>query len=249
MKKKSILKIIFKVAYGIGKACVLGFLLIFALIVCLQRFSNNSISLFNYRLFSVVTGSMAPMYNIGDILLCKEVDVNTLKIGDDISYVGDDGTYKDKVITHRIIDIKKDENGEPVFYTKGIATSVVDPAVTKEQIYGKIVNEIEPMSRLYKFVSTTKGFYMAIFVPLTLLIGSEVIVSMVEKAKDKKEAKEEKVKVKNEPKKLEVNEDSKKAEIKAEIERIEKEIEEKKKAEVKAEIERLQKELEEKNKK
>ena len=120
MKSKNILKIMFKIVYGIGKAIVLGFLLVFALLVCLQRFSDNNISFFKYRLFSVVTGSMAPRYTIGDILLCKEVDVKTLKVGDDISYFGDYGSYKDKVITHRIIQIEKDDNGELLFYTKGI---------------------------------------------------------------------------------------------------------------------------------
>lgn len=246
MKKKSLVKTIFKIVYGLFKACILGFLLVFALIVCLQRFSNNTISLFKYRLFSVVTASMAPMYDVGDILLCKEVDVNTLKVGDDISYVGNSGTYDDKVITHRIIDIKENKNGKRQFYTKGIATSVVDPVVSEEQIYGKITKEVEPMSVLYKFISTTKGFYIAIFVPLTLLIGSEVIVTLIEKTKDKKESKKEANRISG---KSDDNKSDKKAEIKAEIERIEKEIEEKKKAEVKAEIERLQKELENKKNK
>lgn len=239
------MKTIFKIIYTFFKTCVLGFLLVFALLVCLQRFSNNSISLFSYRLFSVVTASMSPMYNIGDILLCKEVDVDTLKVGDDISYVGNTGTYKDKVITHRIIEIKTDDNGKREFYTKGIATSVVDPVVKEEQIYGKITKEVEPMSALYKFISTTKGFYICIFVPLTLLIGSEVVVTLVEKAKDKKENKVNKTEINDKPK----DEEVKKAEIKVEIERIEKEIEEKKKAEIKAEIEKLQKELDNKKNK
>ena len=240
MKSKNILKIMFKIVYGIGKAIVLGFLLVFALLVCLQRFSDNNISFFKYRLFSVVTGSMAPRYTIGDILLCKEVDVKTLKVGDDISYFGDYGSYKDKVITHRIIQIEKDDNGELLFYTKGIATSLVDPVVKEDQIYGKITTEVRFMSKLYKFMSTSQGFYVCIFAPLALLIGSELIVSSIEKRKDKKKQLEEgsSKEVKNDK-----NDAAKKAEIKAEIERIEKEIEEKKKAEIKAEIERLQKEM------
>ena len=241
MKSKNILKIILKVIYNIGKACVLGFLLVFAMLVCVQRFSNNFISFFSYRLFSVVTGSMEPRYAIGDILLCKEVDIKTLKVGDDISYVGNYGTFKDKVITHRIIEIDKDKDGKLLFYTKGIATTLVDPVVREEQIYGKITKEVEPLSDLYKFMSTSQGFYLCIFAPLGLLIGSEIIVSLMEKRKDKKAAS---VKVSG----GNSDEEKKKAEIKAEIERIEKEIEEKKKAEIKAEIERLQKEMDKKNK-
>lgn len=252
MKRKSILKTVIKVLYGLFKTCILAFLLVFALIVCLQRFSNNSVSFFNYRLFSVVTGSMVPKYDIGDVLVCKEVDINTLKVGDDISYVGIDGTYNDKVITHRIIEIKKDETGKLLFYTKGIATKTIDPVVKEEQIYGKITGEVAMLSALYKFISTSKGFYIAIIVPLVLLIGSEIIVTLVEKKKDKQELKKSKNKEKEEPKELS-EEDKKKAELKAEIERVQLEIEKKKKEEeenkkkaIKEEIERLQKEIDSK---
>lgn len=254
MKRKSILKTVIKVIYGVFKTCLLAFLLIFALIVCLQRFSNNSVSFFNYRLFSVVTGSMVPKYDIGDVLLCKEVDPETLVVGDDISYVGIDGTYNDKVITHRIIKIEKDETGKLLFYTKGIATKTVDPVVKEEQIYGKITGEVGFLSALYKFISTSKGFYIAIIVPLVLLIGSEIIVTMVEKKKDKEDSKKKKVvsSKSDEPKELSL-EDAKKAELKAEIEKVQKEIElkkkleeEKKKQAIKEEIERLQKEIDSK---
>lgn len=262
MKGKSVLKIIFKIVYGIFKAILLCFLALFALIVCMQRFSNNTVSLFGYRLFSVVTPSMAPKYNVGDVLLCEEVDVDTLVVGDDISYLGAKGTYKDKVITHRIIKIEEEKEGEKVFYTKGIATKNVDPSITEKQIYGKVTKRIPFLSDLYKFISTKHGFYIAIFVPLVLLIGSEVIVTMVDKLKSKKKKDSEEVKEIEEPRKEEIKEekfdseeDKKRAQIKAEIERIQKEIEEKKrleeekkKAEIKAEIERLQKEIAEKNK-
>ena len=240
MKRKSILKILIKVIYGAFKTCLICFLLVFALLVCLQRFSNNSVALFNYRMFSVVTGSMVPMYDIGDVLICKEVDVETLKVGDDISYFGKTGAYKDKVITHRIIKIETDENGELSFYTKGIATKTVDPIVKEDQIYGKITKKATILSALYKFISTPSGFYIAIIVPIVLLIGSEIIVTMFERARDKKIAKKAK---KEEAKELPDNADSQKEAIEKEIAEIQRKIEEKKKEEIKKEIERLQKEI------
>lgn len=247
MKRKSILKTIIKIVYGFFKTCLLGFLLIFALLVCLQRFSNNSIALFNYRMFSVVTGSMVPMYDIGDVLICKEVDVETLKVGDDISYFGKSGAYKDKVITHRIIKIETDENGELSFYTKGIATKTIDPIVKEDQIYGKITKKAVFLSALYKFISTPSGFYIAIIVPIVLLIGSEVIVTMFERKRDKKLAKKKE--------KLKTSESNDKEAIMKEIEEIQRKIEEKKKLEeekkkeeIKKEIERLQQQIDQKNK-
>lgn len=166
------------------KVCVLTFMIMFALIICMQRFSNNSLSIFNYRLFSVVTGSMSPKYEIGDVLLCKEVDVNTLKVGDDITYLGKSGTFKNKIVTHRIHNIEETD-GELKFYTKGIASTRIDPVVKKDQIYGKIVIKFEILSWLYKFITTPSGFYICIFIPIAILIGSEIISTSVEKYEEK----------------------------------------------------------------
>jgi len=175
----------FKIIMTLCKTAVGLFLASFAIIVCLQRFSNNSISFMEYRMFSVATGSMVPKYQIGDVILCKEVDTNTLKIGDDITYIGNAGTFKDKTVTHRIIDIKTSSAGERLFYTKGIASTRTDPIVKEDQIYGKIVKKFNFLSWLYKFVTTPDGFYMCIFIPLTFLVGSEIVTSMVERYEEK----------------------------------------------------------------
>lgn len=161
-------------------------LVLFIAIVLLQKFSNNSITLFNYRMFTVLTGSMQPKYNIGDVLLCKEVDVETLEVGDDISYLGKEGSYKNKVITHRIVKIEKDKNNELLFHTQGLTNSVEDPVVKENQIYGKIVRNMGLLSYIHKLISTPGGFYLCIFIPLMILIGSEIISSMVERFEDKR---------------------------------------------------------------
>ena len=175
---------IFKILGITLKIGVLIFMIMFALIICMQRFSNNSISIFNYRLFSVASGSMAPKYVIGDVILCKEVDLRTLKIGDDITYLGTSGTFKDKVVTHRIFGIEE-VDGKLEFQTKGIASTRVDPIVKEEQVYGKIVLELKALSWLYKFITTPNGFYICIFIPITILIGSEIISTSIEKYEEK----------------------------------------------------------------
>ena len=77
------------------------FVLLFVLVVCLQRFSNNEISLFSYRVFTVVSGSMKPEYDIGDVLISKEVDANKIKNGDDVSYLGKRRTFNGR--THELL--------------------------------------------------------------------------------------------------------------------------------------------------
>lgn len=64
------------------------FLVAFIVVVCLQRFSDNKISFFNYRMFTVISGSMKPKYDIGDVLISKKEDPSKIKVGDTISYLG-----------------------------------------------------------------------------------------------------------------------------------------------------------------
>jgi signal peptidase len=179
-KKINILKII-----GLTiKTAVIVLMGMFALIICLQRFSDNSLSVFNYRLFSVASGSMAPKYVVGDVILCKKVDLKTLKVGDDITYLGKSGTFKDKIVTHRVLKIEE-ADGKLQFHTKGIASTRIDPIVQEEQIYGKIVMEFKMLSWLYKFIVTPSGFYICIFIPLAILLGSEIVSTTVEKYEEK----------------------------------------------------------------
>lgn len=172
------------------------FVLLFVLVVCLQRFSNNEISLFSYRMFTVVSGSMKPEYDIGDVLISKEVDANKIKKGDVVSYLGKSGTFNGKVVTHRVEKIEKDVDGRLVFHTKGLANLVEDPVVYEDQIYGVVVHEAKILSFIYKCVSTPKGMFIFIVIPVLYIVGSEMIYFMLEKEeKRRNKLKEQKVEV------------------------------------------------------
>ena len=76
--KKLLENKVFKVVYGIFKAIVMTFLIVYLLFVIVQRFTGNS-AIFGYRVFTVATGSMEPLYMVNDVILVEEVDINTLK--------------------------------------------------------------------------------------------------------------------------------------------------------------------------
>ena len=157
-------------------------ILAFALVVYLQRFSDNRISIFSYRMFTVVSESMEPRYSIGDVLIAREVPTDTLRVGDDISYRGMVGDFRGKVITHEIVGIEEDpQTGENLFFTKGLASLVVDPVVHEDQIYGKIVYKSVFLSAVYRAISTDVGFFLLIVLPVMFIIGSELIHVLVGK--------------------------------------------------------------------
>lgn len=187
------MKTLFKVVKTIVNVVVIVLVLLFVLVVCLQRFSNNEISFLNFRLFTVVSGSMEPLYSIGDVLLAKEIDVHDIKEGDSISYIGTVGQFKDKVVTHEVVQIEKDKDGKLLFHTKGLTNLTEDPIVKEEQVYGKIVGEVWILSVIYGIVSKPMGMFFCVIIPLFYIIGSEFLSFLLDKEEDRRE----KLKAKN----------------------------------------------------
>ena len=166
IKENKKLKLIGDIAY------VLLFIIVVLMlvVVILQRASNNSISIGGYRMFSVATGSMIPVYNVGDVLVAKEVKPDEIKIDDDIVYKGAKGSFKDKVVTHRVISIEKEEDNNYKIITKGVANTEQDPEIDQTQVYGKVIYKIKSLSFLGKMMKNMYVFYFAIFIPATLII-------------------------------------------------------------------------------
>lgn len=180
---------IFKIIMTTIKVMISLALVAFVVVVCMQRFSNNKLSFFNYRMFAVVTESMKPRYNVGDVLISKDIDTKKIKVGDTVSYLGNYSNFKGKVITHEVISIETDEDGKLLFHTKGIANLVEDPVVKEDQIYGIIVHKSAILSLVYKTVSTDIGFYLFIILPIFYVIGSEIISTLLEKEEEKRNIK------------------------------------------------------------
>lgn len=168
-EKKSVLDIIVTI---IKVICTILLILLIA-VLALQRFSNNEKAIGGFRVFNVATESMVPKYLVGDVLVVKEEQIDNLKIGDDVTYLGKQGTFNGRVVTHQIVAIDETENGK-VFHTKGIANEVEDPTITGDQIYGKVVYKCVIISLLTKLMNNMTAFYIVVFVPFAVLISLQL---------------------------------------------------------------------------
>ena len=196
---------VFKVLKTIIDIALTVFVLAFVIVVCLQRFSNNEISLFKHRMFTVVSGSMVPKYQIGDVLIAKETEAKDIKKGDDVSYLGNSGTF----------------DGKYMFHTKGLANLVEDPIVYEDQLYGVVVHKAVLLSFVYKCVATKTGMFLFIGIPIIYVIASEMIAFMVEKEEERRRKLKE-----NKNKEVEVKKDETLDETKEKIKRVEEKIKE-----------------------
>jgi signal peptidase len=179
-------KKVLKILITTIKVAVYVALALFILVVCMQRFSNNKISFFNFRMFTVVSQSMTPKYDIGDVLIAREKDPSKIKEGDVISYLGAYGDFKGKVITHRVVGISKDSTGKYFFRSKGDANIVEDPIVSEDQLYGVVVYKSSILSLIYRIVGTKVGFFLFIIIPILFIIASEMITTLLEKEEERR---------------------------------------------------------------
>lgn len=136
-----------------------------------QKTSDNKGSIGGIKIFTVITGSMIPVYDIGDILVVKEVLPEEIKVGDDIVYKGEKGSYKNKTITHRVVLINKKEDGNYKIITKGVANLGQDPEINQTQVLGKVIFDVPIMSYILKIIT---NIYVWMFIPVVILIRKNI---------------------------------------------------------------------------
>lgn len=94
-----------------------------------------SIGTFGFKPTVLVSGSMQPALDVGDIALIKNVNPAAIHEGDIIKFKDEDGTS----IIHRVVAIREEE-GQRTFQTKGDANNDPDREPVHEyQIEGRVI--------------------------------------------------------------------------------------------------------------
>ena len=176
----------FQIIYTIIKIFVVAMLSIYLLFVIVQRFTNNS-SILGYRVFTIATGSMEPVYNIDDVILVKDTDPSTLKKGDDIAYLGNRDAVKGLIVTHRIIRMETFNDGKVHYTLKGVNNKYEDPSITADQILGKVVGKLPVVNFINHVVKNIYGFFFLVFCPLVLVIFLEIADTIIDMKLEKNE--------------------------------------------------------------
>ena len=162
-----------KKVVGIVINVILWLFVVFAALTTVVVFtgtSNNGVgNLFGYMPFSIQTQSMEPTIKAGDVVIGKEVDFNTLKEGDIITYWTT--VDEQKILnTHRITKVISNGKGSvPSFKTKGDNNQIEDEyTVAAADIVAKYNSKISGLGKAVDFLETQKGFFICIVFPLIL---------------------------------------------------------------------------------
>lgn len=152
---------------------ILGAILLFVLIVvgCLlvdKYIKKSPVPMFaGYGPMIVITGSMSSTINKGDLIIIKRFD--EYKITDVVTFVMDDG----RVVTHRIVNYADKEAG--TFITMGDFNDdidqLIDPPVSADQIYGKVVATIPHVGLFFDWVLHDYGIIYIVAILAAIVAG------------------------------------------------------------------------------
>lgn len=129
-------------------------------------------SVFGFKPFIVLSGSMEGKILKGDLIITKIIDPETLKINDIIAFRDAQGT----VTTHRIID-EVDRNGERYFITKGDNNNTQDQnLVSLQDVEGIYVLRVPGVGSMMKSLSEPTTI-MILVLGITVLFGVGFMIS------------------------------------------------------------------------
>lgn len=116
------------------------------------------------QVFNVISGSMEPTYSVGDLLYVKEVDPDSVKVGDPITFVLNEDLV---VATHRVVGIDSENRR---FTTKGDANENEDASpVHFNNLVGVPVFSVPMLGYVSAFIQKPPGMYYAIAFGVVLL--------------------------------------------------------------------------------
>lgn len=158
-------------------------------IFSMTMFDRTERSLFGYQAFVVLSDSMsATDFEAGDVVLVKQVDPATLRVGDIIAYTSRNEHNYGDTVTHKIRSLTTDEYGNPGFITYGTTTDTDDEAVvTYSYVLGKYQTRLPKVGLFFQFVKTGPGYILCILIPFGLLIAWQGVNSVRLFRQDKKE--------------------------------------------------------------
>lgn len=142
---------------------ITGTVLVFMVVLCAVFLMGSRI--LGFRVFTVVSGSMEPTYNIGDLIYVKSVDPSSVEVGDPITFVLNEELV---VATHRVVAI---DNENQCFYTKGDANETIDEPVHFNNVIGVPRFSIPWLGYVSDYVQHPPGLYIAIVVGAALVIA------------------------------------------------------------------------------
>jgi len=122
----------------------------------------------------VLTDSMYPEIESGDLIICHTEDAENIKDGDIVAFFDPAGNGS-SIVTHRVLEVTE-ENGGIAFRTKGDANNTEDKMlVPAENLVGVYQNRIPGAGNIAMFMQSTTGLIVCVVLPIVLLVAYDIV--------------------------------------------------------------------------
>lgn len=130
-----------------------------------------------FSIYTIASGSMEPKIMTLDAIVNVRVDSpDDIRVGDVITFVSTSLLSPGKTITHRVIAITQDEEGNVCFETKGDANDVADQSCAKyKNVIGKVLFKIPKLGKIQRILASKGGWLIFILVPALYIIGRDIL--------------------------------------------------------------------------
>ena len=130
-----------------------------------------------FSLYTIVSPSMTPNIKVYDVVVDVKVkNPEDIAIGDVITFNSNNPNLVGKTITHRVIAITKDKDGNYLYQTKGDANLIEDDKpVPYNLIVGKVAIRIPQLGRVQFILASSMGWMILILIPSLYIIIKDII--------------------------------------------------------------------------
>ena len=134
----------------------------------------------------VLTDSMYPVIESGDLIICHTEEAENIRVGDVIAFFDPAGNGS-SIVTHRVMEVTE-QDGKIAWRTKGDNNNTEDRLLVPAD---KLVAQYEGtrlagLGNVALFMQTTPGLIVCVVCPILLLVGYDMIRRrMYEKANKK----------------------------------------------------------------
>lgn len=122
----------------------------------------------------VLTDSMYPYIESGDLIICHTAEADEIKVDDVISFFDPAGNGT-SIVTHRVLEIVE-EAGEIKFRTKGDYNNTEDKMlVPGDSLVGVYKSRIAGAGNIAMFMQSTTGLIVCVVFPIVALVGYDMV--------------------------------------------------------------------------
>ena len=176
MGKKTNMKDKLLTTLGTILCVVLVPILVINLTLIAKSFMNKEEvpSIGGYLPLIVLTDSMYPVIESGDLIICHTIEGDDVKANDIIAFFDPAGNGS-SIVTHRVLEVIS-QDGDLLFRTQGDANNTEDRLlVPQENLVGIYQSRIPNAGHVAMFMQSTNGLLLCVVLPIVLLVGWDVV--------------------------------------------------------------------------